>query len=110
MRGTLVVLNTYEHHRNARDWSLVSAGLSTTEMLLKQLQPVQFVNETLSMRWLKNPRAEELEAALLDRRTRIVIGAFESGSGPRELGPPKDTDGHQFFDLPRLIDSYGTFC
>jgi hypothetical protein len=104
IRGTVVVLNTYQHFREAPDAELVAAGTSTAETILAQLQDVPFPEETLSLRWLKNPSRDELTESLLNRQTRAFIANFESGEGQWELGESAMPSDGPYFDLAPFQD------
>jgi hypothetical protein len=104
IRGTVVVLNTYPHLRQALDAELVVAGTTVAETILGQLQNVPFPDGQVSLRWLKNPGHDALTEALLNPDTRVFIADFESGSGEWELGESATRSEDEYFDLAPLHD------
>jgi hypothetical protein len=102
LKGTVVILNTYQHHLEAVDAELVASGVSAVEIILRQLQNVPFEDGCHSLRWLKNPSSNEVMQVLLSPNTRVVIAAFESGTGKWELGQSSPFLARQYFDLALL--------
>jgi hypothetical protein len=98
LRHTVVILNTYEK----ADFTAEILELTDrAENLLGLLADVPFQidggEEELTLRVLRNPGLEELEAALRDPRTRFLLADFHTEEGVWHLGGGKGS-----FDLNRF--------